>query len=286
MNETMTDKLANFVVQAQYADLPEEVSHEVKRVLLDSVGCAFGGHSTERGKIAGDLAMRLGGPPESTIIGVKNKVSCTNAAFANGELINALDFDALSAAGHDVPCLISAALALAESCSTTGKNLILAIALSFEISHRLDLKVPPIAEGSDRGKLRWPQVLGQSAATLAVAASAGKILNLDKDKLANAISIAGFICPPNVSRKCMTTAPFRMTKYGPAGAVAQAGITSALLAEMGYTGDTDLFDGEFGFWTYIGQGEWEKARGEKVLSDLGVEWYSHMMNYKQYPCGI
>lgn len=296
----ITDKLANFALQTQYIDLPEQVRHEVKRVILDSVGCALGGLSTERGKIAVALATRLGGTPESTIIGTREKVSCTNAAFANGEIVNALDFDALSAAGHDVPCLIAAVLAMAESCGTTGENLILAAALSLEISYRLDLKAPPtltiqhgrdpavtvIAEGPDRGKLRWPQVLGQSAVTLAAAAGAGKILNIGKDNLANAISIAGSICPPNVSRKCMTTAPFKMTKYGPAGAVAQAGITSALLAEMGYTGDTDLFDGEFGFWTYTGQAEWGEARREEVLANLGVEWCSHKINYKQYPCGI
>ena len=80
----------------------------------------------------------------------------------------------------------------------------------------------------------------------------------------------------------MHTAPVRMTKYGVTGWGAQAGITSALLAEMGYIGDTNLFDGEYGFWRYTGQEEW---KNEKVLTDLGEKWRCHHIKYKQYPGG-
>lgn len=96
---------------------------------------------------------------------------------------------------------------------------------------------------------------------LAAATGAGKILNLDQDKIANAIGIAGCICPPNIARKCMETSPVRMTKYGPAGWSAQAGVTSALLAGMGYTGDTDLFEGEYGLLAVHCTGASEGSRG-------------------------
>jgi len=58
-------------------------------------------------------------------------------------------------------------------------------------------------------------------------------------------------------------------------------VTGYRYAEMGYTGDTDLFDGEYGFWKYIGF----ERREEESLSDLGVEWYSDKIDYKRYPCG-
>ena len=50
---------------------------------------------------------------------------------------------------------------------------------------------------------------------------------------------------------------------------------------MGYTGDTDLFDGDYGFWRYTGQEEW---RTEEVV-DLGTKWRGHQIKYKLYPCG-
>jgi len=275
---SITEKMANFATQAQFTDLPEKVSHEIKRVVLDSVGCAIVGLSTEKGSIAAKLATKLGGPLESTIIGTKDRVSSANAAFANGETMNALDFDAGSQGGHDTPSLIGGALAIAESCGASGKDLILAIALSLETTARLS---GANVERPERGKGQWSPLLGNSVWALAMAVSAGKILNLSQQKMANAIGIAGCICPPNISRKSMDTVPFNMTKYGPSGAVAQTGIISALLAEMGYTGDTDLFNGEYGFWSYTGL----EPRGEEVLSDLGVEWYSSRIDYKQYPCG-
>jgi len=280
--ESVTETVANFATQAKFTDLPEKVSHEIKRVVLDSVGNAIYGLSSEKGSIAAKLAAKLGGPPESTIIGTKDKVSSTNAAFANGELINALDFDATSPGGHDVPGLVGGALAIAESCGVSGKDLILAIALSFEISARFKVRFGAIVDnGPEKGKMQFPPVFGQSTYALAAAVSVGKILNLSQQKMANAIGIAGCLCPPNIARKSHETVPFRMTKYGVAGAVSQTGVVSALLAEMGYTGDTDLFDGEYGFWKYIGS----EARGEEMLSDLGVEWCSDKIDYKQYPCG-
>jgi 2-methylcitrate dehydratase PrpD len=76
-----------------------------------------------------------------------------------------------------------------------------------------------------------------------------------------------------------------MTKYGPSEWGAQVGVTSALLAKMGYTGETDLFVGEFGFWRYTGKnnkGEWN----EKFIEGLGTKWLCHEITYKQYPCGV
>ena len=280
----ITEELANFVTQAKFSDLPADVSCEMKRVTLDSIGCAVNGLSTDRGEIAVELARKLGGPPESTIIGTNDKVSSVNAAFANGELTNALDYDAFGE-GHDAPIVIPAALAVGESVSAPGKEFILAIALGLEISARLKEEfMAPVTEGPERGKMRWPSVQGYGVISLAAAAGVGKILNLNREKMTNAIGIAGCICPPHIVRKFRDTAPVRMTKYGSSGWGAHAGVTAALLAEMGYTGDTDLFEGEYGFWRYMGREKWKTA--DEVLDGLGTKWRCHHITYKQYPGGI
>lgn len=282
------ESLKNFVTMVQYSDLPDEVIHEIKRLFLDSIGCAIAGLKTERGKIAVNFAGKLGGTPESTIIGTNNKVSCTNAAFVNGELINALEFEPISeVAPHDVPCLIAAILAVAERREASGKDLILAAAICLEISARLELaiaQISPVVEELDKGSIQYPAVSGFANASLAASAGTSRLMNLDSERIANAIGICGCICPPNIARKFFDTSPVRMTRYGSSGWAAQAGITSALLAEMGYTGDTDLFEGEYGFWKY-NNGQDQALTLEKVFADYETAWYSRQISYKRYPAG-
>jgi 2-methylcitrate dehydratase PrpD len=283
----IVEELANFTTKAQFSDLPEDVVHETKRVLLDSIGCAIGGLSIGLGRIAVEVARRLAGPPESTIIGTGSKVSCTNAAFANGELINALDYDAGAAGvGHDTSIVIAASLAPAENAHASGKDLLLAIALGHEISTKLQASEQPhltvTKEGAEKVKVDLRENAGWAITTIAAAASAGKIISLNQEQMANAIGIAGYVCPPNLLTKMEDTAPGRMTKYGLSGWGAQGGIMSALLAERGFTGDTDLFQGAHCFWKFTGQSQWNAAA---VLQDLGTKWL-HKINYKVYPIGF
>ena len=283
--EDITEKLAGFAAEVKFRDLPEQVTYEIKRLLLDTIGCALGGISTEKGSIAVGLATRLGGPRESTIIGKGDKVSCANAAWANGQLTNALDFDALGA-GHDVPFVIPSSLAMGECTQTSGVDLILAIAVGLEVGRRITRvspsNYPPVPDGPDKGKIAWPPVFGYTASTFGAAVSAAKILNLNQEKMAHAIGIAGYLCAPDVFRKWSDTAPIRMTKQGLFGWGAQAGVTSALLADMGYTGDADLFQGPYCFWRYTGKEKWNTGH---MLEGLGTEWGCHQISYKFYPMG-
>ena len=285
-DKKIAEVLAEFIVRQKFEDLPKDVVHETKRALLDSIGCAIGGLSMDRGKIARKLAARLGGPRESTIIGTGDKVSCENAAFVNGELINALDYDAMIG-GHVTPNVLPAVLAVAESVGSSGRDLIVALVLSHEIGKRvraggLQLAEETITEGPERGNIKWASCCGYSACTIGAAVGAGKILNLSQEKLAHAIGIAGYICPPNTQRKWTASSPVATMKYGSPGWGAKAGVNAALLAEGGYLGDSDIFEGELGFWRYTGHEKWWP---ERVVENLGKRWFSREISYKQYPCG-
>jgi 2-methylcitrate dehydratase PrpD len=276
--------MSAFAAKIEYDDLPANVVHQMKRVILDSIGCAFIGHTSDRGRIAAELAIELDGPAQSTIFGSGKKVACTNAAFANGESMNALDYDALSAAAvHDVPIIIAATLALAESTNASGKDLILAATLAFELSARLKAAGAKIRL-SDSGEFKWPAVLGYGAVTLAAAAGAAKLLHLDNEKTANAVAIAGGICPPNIFKKFTDTTPIAMIKYCATGWEAQTALTAAMLAQSGYLGNTQLFTGDYGYYKYMGMGDIKERAIAELLADLGANWRSHQINYKQYPC--
>ena len=285
MMDDLTKKLSEFAIQAQFRDLPKEVVHETKRILLDSIGCAVGARRMERGRICTELAQKLGGPPEATILGTSSKVARLNAAFANGELINALDYDA-NLGLHMPPFVIPAPLALAETVSASGKSLILSIAIGLEIATRLQMATAPAlaSKKNASGKLEvsFAPVSGHGTGVFGAAVGAAKILNLGLEKMANTIGIAGYAGPPSTFRKWTDTVPCGMMKYGPAGFTAEVGLRSALVAEMGYYADKDVFAGEFGYGRFSGLQQWD---GVAAVQGLGSRWKCAEVSYKKYPCG-
>lgn len=285
--DMVMEKLVGFVQETGYDDLPQEVVKETKRVLLDSLGCALCGHWMDRGKIAVRLARRLGGRAESSIIGPGDKVSFNVAAFCNGELMNTQDFDAILG-NHIPPNVIPAPLAMAESAGASGKELIRAISLGQEISQRVMSalsgwwETTPDETSQGHAKLVWPPVHGFSATVFGATAGVGIILGLNLEEMANALGIGAYMCGPSTMRKWAHTTPVRMAKYGFSGWTGQAACHAALLAQMGYTGDTDVFDTDYGFWRFIGSDRWEP---DKIFNGLGSEWHCHKISYKQYPAG-
>ena len=98
-NEMMntTSILARFIKEIRFEDIPGGIVLETKRLLLDSIGCALGGIYTKKGEIALSFGTSSGSSQEATIIGAGQKASAPVASFVNGELFNALDYDALCA---------------------------------------------------------------------------------------------------------------------------------------------------------------------------------------------
>ncbi|MCC6473975.1 MAG: MmgE/PrpD family protein, partial [Burkholderiales bacterium] len=130
----VTPRLIQFVQETGFDSLPPEMVRVTKRGLVDAIACALAGTRTDRGKIAVRMARRLGGQPEATVIGAGDRVSCVNAAFANGELVNALDFDATP---HLPPNVIPPLVAIAQAKRSTGRELIACITVAHELAWRL-----------------------------------------------------------------------------------------------------------------------------------------------------
>ena len=117
-----TEALAQFVAATTFEDLPGKVVHEVKRNLLDTMGCAFAGLSTDIGVEALTLARTLGGRPESTILGSGEKTSRALAAYVNARMANALDADeTLPIPVHFGNAIMGASLAAGEAKGRGGR---------------------------------------------------------------------------------------------------------------------------------------------------------------------
>lgn len=282
-----TSILAEFINKIKFEDLPEDIVHETKRLLLDSMGCALGGLYTKKGEIALLFGTKAGSKPEATIIGAGQKAPAPLAAFVNGELLNALDYEALCApSGHITPYVLSAPLAVAEWKNAGGKDLIVAIAIAHEIAQRISagLTVPGRLSRkiTERGIPVQLPIHGYGVNIFGGIAGVSKILGMNPRLIAHAFGIGGYMCPVPTLMQFTETVPAPMSKFSPSGWLAQSEVTSALLAEMGYSGDRNVLDGEFGFWKSFGADGWDPI---VVLSNLGKTWFlSDAIGYKRYPC--
>ena len=146
----------------------------------------------------------------------------------------------------------------------------LPITLGHEIARRLQMATPatysPKESGPEYGKMSFAPVSGHGTSGFGAAVGAGAILKLSAEKMANAMGIAGYVSPPSTFRKWTDTVPCRMTKYGPPGFTAEVGVRAALLADRGYYGDTNIFEGEHGYWRFTGFERWNK---DVVVAGLG-----------------
>lgn len=274
-----TQRLADFVANTTYDDLPTDVIESTKRLILDTLGCTVGGFVTERQKILLKMVKEMGGAPEATILATGDKVPCTSAAMVNVEAANALEgVETFLNLGHLSPVVVTTALAIGERAGATGKDLITAVAVGYDIAARLELaRVFIRIEG---GELQSSTVGGLGYFTIAAAATAGKILGLDSAKMVQVIGIAGATSTAPSNMKLLPLPQMTMLKYGSMYAPIQAGITAALLAEKGYTGDPTILDTDIGFFHFHGASETD---WELLVNGLGEKWWILEAAYKVYP---
>jgi len=275
----ITHQLIRFAQSTAFESLPSEVIEVSKRHVIDALACAFAGTRSDRGKISTQVATRLGGPAEASVIGAGVKIASVNAAFANSELMNALDYDATP---HSPPNIVPAMLAMAEMKRASGRELITSLAIAHETAWRLYSAMSSFMS-SYVEKGTSPAVFGNSnEAVLGAAFGAGRLLSLDAEKLANAVGLTAYFCSLPVGKDWHTTPPPKpMVKYAPTGWLSKAALTAVLLAEEGMTGNGRVLDSEYGFWRFYGAARWDP---DSILAGLGERWVSDAYHFKPYPC--
>ncbi|MBN2074297.1 MAG: MmgE/PrpD family protein [Dehalococcoidales bacterium] len=270
--------LVKHIVSTKYEDIPEVAVTAAKTEIVDSLATALGGTTKPGVGELVDMAKELGGTPQSTIIGYGIKVPADNAAQVNGSMIHALDYDD----GHPVSLVhvgcvaISTAFAVAERMgNVTGKELLAAIALGQDFDSRMGLASRP---GSTALGAGWHPTTLFGYITAAVIAS--KVMRLDEEGMINAIGLAYHQCGGAATGVGDGALAKRM---GP-GFAAKAGVTAALMAERGITGERSSLEGRDGFGglynVYI-KGDYDP----KILTNgLGEKYLGVEIGDKPYPC--
>ncbi len=236
------------------------------------LGVALAGVSTPPAEIALDYCKRLGVSTEASIWGTHAKASVSTAAFANGLLAHALDFDDWDAfihVGHPTSMLIGAALPLAEKIGASGKDLLKAYVLGIEVICKVAANCPNV---QDRGFHSTP-VFGSLGAAIACAS----LLKLDAAKLKAALGITASAAGGIHRQQGSMVKPFH------AGNAARNGAEAALLAQEGFTADAAIIEAPRGFCdTFFGPGNCDY---EEMIANLGTPYFleSPGMGLKWHP---
>jgi 2-methylcitrate dehydratase PrpD len=247
-----TDRIVDLAWATQYEELSSAAVRATKRVVLDTIACAVPGMAEQSGAIVRDVYGSVGGAPESTLLGTASRVPVLNAVYVNSHAANVLDGDDIVRwKGHVAAATVPTGLAFAERQRSTGRALILAVALGYEAATRAGLSMRGLILGPD-GSPQFSPLSTHSWTGIGSCVTAGRLLGLDPAGIRNAIGITGSTLPLPASTAFGSSLPRPMTKYVMYGPTAQAGAAAALLAERGFTGEPQILDGDTGLWRMLG----------------------------------
>ena len=180
--DRILESLSDYGAHLRYGALSDRVIHEVKRRVIDTLGCAMGSYNMHPPGIARAHALEVTSTPGSTVLGTRHRSAPELAAFANGVMARYSDFNDMSVgrkAGHPSDN-IPAVFAAAEYAGADMRSTIAGIVLAYEVQDRVG---DVCAAAIDRG---WDYVVYTS---FAAAAGAGKAMGLSKEQLANALAL-------------------------------------------------------------------------------------------------
>jgi 2-methylcitrate dehydratase PrpD len=269
----VTDSLARFVSVTDLSTMSEKTLTNAKMHILDVFGVALAGVATDVAEIALDYCQNLGPANDASIWGTGKKAAVSTAAFANGLLAHALDYDDWDAfihVGHPSSMIVGAALPLAEHIGASGKEFLKAYVLGMEVICKIAANAPNVQE---RGFHSTP-VFGSLGATIACAS----LLKLPVEKIKAALGIAASGAGGIHRQQGSMVKPFH------AGNSARNGAEAALLANKGFTADAAIFEAPRGFCdTFFGP---DSCDYDKMIENIGQPYFLETpgMGLKWHPC--
>src|SRR6202045_4557411 len=280
--------IAEWACALKYEHLSQAAIQAAKLFWFDSIGCALGGSQQDDAKIllkhyramsatAGSSAGE-GGKGGATALVSGFRTNPVDAAFLNGHMIRAMDYNDIYWKAD--PChpsdLIAAPLALCESEGLSGKDLILATIIAYEIEMRLcEIGRPGVREYG------WHHA---TLSAFAAPVAAGRVLDLTPAQMVSAMGISASrtFCPGAVTAGKLTNMKNTVDPWA-----GRMGAESALLARDGFSGPEHIIDGKEGLFAVFRhvqyKGEPATFDGDALVAALPDPSKSH---YRILDCGM
>jgi 2-methylcitrate dehydratase PrpD len=270
-----TEVLADYVARARYENLPPDVVNHSKKCVADTLACGLGGRKSLEGDVLIDMMKEIGGKPEATVIGDKTRLSFMQAAQVNRVLTNMLDYDdTLMKVGHMSTVLVPVALAVGEHVNASGRDIINALVLGYEVIIRIRDAVNPSEEAY------WGTFERvDSGIHFGVTVVAGKLLGLNGEQMADAFGLTGLVRAWRITRPDWAKRGMPRWMKVTGGDITIPGIHAVLLAKRGFPGDRTILDQGRGYETSVGSDRYDAT---KLTRDLGKEYGMLRIGYKFY----
>ena len=267
-----TQQIAHFISSTRYEDIPPPVLAATRTILLDGLANVLAGSTQPELDFVRRYVDRLGGRADCTVVGSPNRTNAPLAAFANGAAMHVLDYEPQGIPStHGTSTLLPGILALAEVNGLSGRAVVTAFAVGWEVQQRIAMA----ARRAESRPFHPPGIYGPPAC----AAACANLLGLNEQQTRVALGIGA-------SR---TGALFAnngtMTKCTHPGNAGRMGVEAAMLAADGFTANEDIFETGRGYVeTLFGDAfDWDA-----LLGGLGQQWnlQQHGFNIKRYPAQI
>ena len=270
--DILSNRLAGYFCGVTFGDLKADHVSRMKGFFLDWLGSAYAGKDLPPIRMIRKVIRDLGGVPEATSIPDGVKTNCLLASLVNGASSHIVEMDDLHRESilHPATAILPAVLAAGEREGVSGKELIVAVSVGYEVGIRVALAVGP-------SHYRFWHTTA-TCGTFGAAAGAAKLLRLNEGQFAWAIGSAG----TQAAGLWEFLGESAMSKQLHAGKAAMNGLLAALLAKEGFTGARRILEGEKGFFRATSQ----DFNESKCVADLGKVFHSDRNSIKYHAsCG-
>jgi 2-methylcitrate dehydratase PrpD len=264
------ERIGKFVTETSADAIPPESYSEALRAAFDCVGVTLAGSVEPHSRMIVEFVDAQGGGSACTIIGNKKRTSPYLAALANGTIGHALDYDDMGAFGHPSVVLLPTALALGEQLGKSGREVLAAYVIGFEVAAQLSKGTHNVQGLSGFHSTATFGTIGSTAV-------AARLMGLTTQQTIMALGLAGSMPSGILQNFGSQTKPLH------AGMSCRSGVMAASLAKQGWLATDRFLDSKVGWaHAYIGEGNYDP---EKMTADLGKTWLSkETIVIKKYPC--
>ena len=265
---------AQFSSSLEFSDLPASAVKAAKLNVFDTLACSIAGFRAPGIQEVLDIVRDWGGKPEAEVLWTDLRVPAPNAAWINGIMSHACDYDdthdkAILHGGVSVLPAVLAAAGIAGR-PVSGKEFYVAVASGLELICRIGL-------ATKIGLIQAGFIYSALFAHFAAAAAAARVLRLSPEETINAIGIAF----SQAGGTHQVTRDGALTKRMQPGFGARSGLTAVAMARKGIRGAQNVFEGEDGLGRIYLQSQLDSA----VLREgLGSRYHFEDLSYKPYPC--
>lgn len=266
--------LADYCANLRYEDIPESTIDYTKLLLIDYFAASLGGCRINKtfNSALEKVIFPMGGNPESRVMFHDIKLPAPLAALINGVYCHGADMDDGHKAswGHPACATIPAVLSLAETLPVTGKDVLKAIVIGYEIMVRLSAAVMP-----DHLKKRGFHS-SATAGTVGATMACVSLMGLDAQKAYYALGLGA----TQASGLMLLSESGQSMKPLNPGKAAFSGILAARILSSGpVAGAMHPLESEKGFFKAFG----EEIHYDAITDGLGKKFMIAGSYIKPYP---